>query len=71
VNAGAYVLESDVVQEVPADPADFGRDVLPRLAAAGRLRGHVLEGGAFCLGVDTPRALARAEAMLAGAEVAP
>ncbi len=68
VNAGAYVLESSVAAEVPADPADFGHDVLPRLAAGRRLRGHVLEAGAFCLGVDTPRALARARAMLAGAE---
>ena len=71
VNAGAYVLESSVVAEVPADPADFGRDVLPRLAAAGRLHGHVLEPGAFCLGVDTAAALARAEAMLADVAVAP
>ncbi len=71
VTAGAYVLEASVVAEVPRDPADFGRDVLPRLAAAGRLRGHVLEAGAFCLGVDTPAALARAAAMIAGAEVAP
>lgn len=71
VNAGAYVLEASVVEEVPPDPADFGRDVLPRLAAAGRLRGHMLEAGAFCLGLDTPAALARATAMIAWAEVAP
>ncbi len=71
VNAGAYVLDASIAQEVPQDPADFGRDVLPRLAAAGRLRGHVLEAGAFCLGVDLPGALARARALLATAEVAP
>ncbi len=71
VNAGAYVIESTVAGEVPEGPMDFGHDVLPALASAGRLRGHLLEPGAFCLGVDTPAALARAQAMMASAEVAP
>ncbi|HEX9109088.1 MAG TPA: nucleotidyltransferase family protein [Longimicrobiales bacterium] len=71
VNAGAYVLESQVLAAVPQGPADFGRDVLPVLAGEGKLMGHVMERGGFCLGVDTPERLRIAESMLAAGEVAP
>ncbi len=73
VNAGAYVLEPQVLGEVDmrVGEVDFGRHVLPRLAASGRLYGHVLEPAGFCLGVDTVERLQRARAMLATAEVAP
>ncbi len=73
VNAGAYVLEPQVLGEVDMrlGEVDFGRHVLPRLAAAGRLFGHVLEPAGFCLGVDTVESLEKARAMLATAEVAP
>lgn len=69
VNAGVYVLEAEVAERVPAGYADFGRDVLPGLAEEGRLAGHVMEDGAFCLGVDTPARLREAERMVATAEV--
>lgn len=62
VNAGAYVLEPGVAQYMADGFLDFGHDVLPRLAAAGELHGYVLEPGAWCLGIDTPDRLERAEA---------
>jgi mannose-1-phosphate guanylyltransferase len=54
VNAGAYLLEPAVAASLEARFLDFGHDVLPRLAAAGTLYGHVLEDGAYCMGIDTP-----------------
>jgi hypothetical protein len=35
--------------------------VLPGLRRSGRLRAHVLEDGAYCLGIDTPDRLRQAE----------
>lgn len=64
VNAGAYLLEPSVAQRVPAGFSDFGTDVLPELVADGELASHLLEEGAFCLGVDTPAALRVAEELL-------
>lgn len=71
VNAGAYALEPDVAEEIGPGFADFGSDVLPALTARGRVRGHVLEAGGFCLGVDTPERFAVAERLLSRVEVAP
>ncbi|MBX6366035.1 MAG: hypothetical protein IRZ00_19480, partial [Gemmatimonadetes bacterium] len=71
VNAGAYVLEAEVAAEIGPGYADFGRDVLPVLAARGRVRGYVMEAGGFCLGVDTPARFAVAERLLSAGEVAP
>ena len=71
MNAGAYLLEPAARAHVPAGASDFGRDVLPRLAAAGTLFGHLLEPAGFCLGVDTPERLRVARGMLARAEVTP
>ncbi|HEX7050695.1 MAG TPA: nucleotidyltransferase family protein [Longimicrobiales bacterium] len=64
VNAGAYLLEDEVLGYIPAGYQDFGRDVLPGLAEAGKLFGHVLEDDAYCLGVDTPERYAVAEALI-------
>lgn len=61
INAGAYVLEPSVAGWMAPGFLDFGHDVLPRLAAARQLRAHVLEDGAYCLGIDTPDRLRRAE----------
>lgn len=69
VNAGAYVVERRAAGWVADGCADFGRDVFPRLAAAGELRGHVIEDSGFCLGLDTPECFARAEHMAAGGVV--
>ena len=61
INAGAYLLEPDVAGRLPGGFLDFGQDVLPGLAATGRLQAHVLEDGAYCLGIDTPDRLRQAE----------
>jgi mannose-1-phosphate guanylyltransferase len=61
INAGAYLLEPDVAAELPGGFLDFGHDVLPGLARSGRLQAHVLEAGAYCLGIDTPDRLRQAE----------
>ncbi|RME75853.1 MAG: nucleotidyltransferase family protein [Chloroflexi bacterium] len=44
-NAGIYVLEPDVLADIPADtPYDFGHDVFPALLANGqRVAGYVIE----------------------------
>jgi mannose-1-phosphate guanylyltransferase len=70
VNAGAYVVESRAAAWVDDGFSDFGRDVFPRLADADELRGHTIEAGGFCLGLDTPDCFARAERMAAAGEVA-
>jgi mannose-1-phosphate guanylyltransferase len=70
VNAGAYFVEPALAQSVPNGFSDFGHDVLPELAARGLLAGHVVEDGAYCLGVDTPERLAIARGMLRALEVA-
>lgn len=64
VNAGAYLLEGAVLQHVGEGFQDFGHDVFPELIRERRARGHVLEPGSFCLGLDTPERFARAEALL-------
>jgi mannose-1-phosphate guanylyltransferase len=69
VNAGAYALEPEVATLLDPGFLDFGHDVLPRLAAAGELRGHVLEDGAYCMGIDTPERLALAERILSEQQV--
>jgi mannose-1-phosphate guanylyltransferase len=63
VNAGAYCLEPALRQRIASGFRDFGHDVLPSLAAEGVLGGHIVEEGAYCLGVDTPERLALARAM--------
>jgi mannose-1-phosphate guanylyltransferase len=59
VNAGVYALEPAIADLIGAGYQDFGRDVLPRLAAAGQLAAHVLEEGSACLGLDTPESYAQ------------
>jgi NDP-sugar pyrophosphorylase family protein len=59
VNAGVYALEPDVVTWIPPGAfADFGRDVFPRMIAAGApVGGHVIDG--YCLGLDAPEPWSR------------
>ncbi len=64
VNAGAYLLEPGVAAALGAGFQDFARDLFPRLAAEGRLGGHVLEPDGYCLGIDTPASLATAQALV-------
>ncbi len=57
VNAGAYCLESAVLDLMPHGFSDFGRHVLPGLAQKRQITAHVMEENAYCLGVDTPEGL--------------
>jgi len=69
VNAGAYLLEPEVLAAIPAGFQDFGRDVFPRLLAGGGLYGHVIEDSGFCLGLDTPESFAEGRRLLEAGEV--
>ena len=60
INAGVYALEPSVTGWIGEGYQDFGHDVLPLLAEAGELNGHVIEAGGFCLGLDTPERYSRA-----------
>jgi len=64
VNAGVYILEPDICRHIPADIFyDFGRDVFPSLIQLNLpLHGHPIND--YCLAVDTPEALARAQQTL-------
>ena len=69
VNAGAYLLQPGVADWIPDGCQDFGNDILPRLASAGKLAGYVLEPEAFCLGLDTPASFERGEEILRAGSV--
>lgn len=69
INAGAYCLEPQLAARLGAGFLDFGHTVLPALAADGELAGHVVEDGAFCLGLDTPERLHLARAMTGAGEI--
>jgi mannose-1-phosphate guanylyltransferase len=64
INAGAYFIEPVVAMELAPGYLDFGHDVLPRLAMAGRAGAHVVERSGYCLGVDTPERLAVARTLV-------
>jgi NDP-sugar pyrophosphorylase family protein len=69
VNAGAYLVEPEVVKEIPPGRAyDFGRDLFPRLLAQGRpICGYLIDG--YCLGLDTPDSYQRAVELVESGEV--
>jgi NDP-sugar pyrophosphorylase family protein len=71
INAGAYALEPGLADTMAEGFLDFGHDLLPALAGGGAVTAHVVEDGAFCLGVDTPARYERAVRMLADGVVAP
>lgn len=64
INAGVYCIEPELTERLEDGFSDFGHDVLPALARSGELAGHVIEKGAFCLGVDTPERVQLARAFL-------
>jgi NDP-sugar pyrophosphorylase family protein len=68
-NAGIYVLDPDVLREVPANtPFDFGMNVFPNLLAAGRdLYGVRLDG--YLLDIGAPERYWQAEADFAAGRV--
>jgi NDP-sugar pyrophosphorylase family protein len=69
VNAGVYLLEPEIVSEIPAGRAyDFGRDLFPSLLTRGvPLYGYVIDG--YCLGVDTPDSYQEAIRLIAAGKV--
>lgn len=69
INAGVYMLDAALADDVATGFSDFGRDVFPRWAQAGKLRAHVLEADAFCLGLDTPEHFAIGERLVAAGQV--
>jgi D-glycero-D-manno-heptose 1,7-bisphosphate phosphatase len=63
VNGGLYAFSSWVWKRFPAGASSLERDVLPALAAEGRLEGLELPGAFWDIG--TPEEWARAEARFA------
>jgi glucose-1-phosphate cytidylyltransferase len=55
VNGGFYVVEPEIIDLVPGDACVFERDILPLLAAQGRVGAFQHPGDFLC--VDTPRDL--------------
>ncbi len=68
INAGVYVLQRDVLDNVPEDTFfDFSKDLVPSLMAQGRrIQGHRIEG--VWMDVGRPRDLLRANLAVADME---
>jgi NDP-sugar pyrophosphorylase family protein len=64
VNAGVYILQPEICRHIPAGTFyDFGRDVFPHLLQMNLpVWGYPIHD--FCLAVDTPEALDRAQEIL-------
>lgn len=54
VNAGVYVLDRSIVSDLFAQPASLESDILPPLAAAGRLSGLTAADGAYFIDIGIP-----------------
>jgi mannose-1-phosphate guanylyltransferase len=54
VSTGACLLEPAMAERIEPGFSDFGADVFPILVRDGALAAHIIEPGAFCLGLDTP-----------------
>jgi D,D-heptose 1,7-bisphosphate phosphatase len=63
INGGAYILRKEVVDAL-AQGSSLERDLLPRLAAEGRLAGKAFEG--FFIDIGLPETYAQAERTLCG-----
>ena len=59
MNGGAYAFAPTLWRHLPEGPSSLERDVLPPLAAAGRIRGFRCPGAFFDIG--TPEEWERAE----------
>ncbi len=68
INAGVYVLQKDVLSEVPEHTFyDFSKDLVPKLMSEGRrIQGHTVDG--IWMDVGRPRDLLRANLAIAEAE---
>jgi D,D-heptose 1,7-bisphosphate phosphatase len=62
INGGVYWLKRAILDEVGPPPASLERDVLPRLAAQGLVRGAIFDGRFIDIG--TPEDLAKAGLLL-------
>lgn len=70
VNTGAYLFEPTIAREIGDGYQDFGHDVFPALADAGRLRGYTMERSGYCIGLDTPDSFRLAESLITSGQVA-
>ena len=63
VNAGIYVLNPEILDQIPAgQPCDFGRQVFPRMLAEDwTLCGYRMQGDEGLWWIDTPADLARVQ----------
>jgi len=70
INAGVYVLQKDVLSEIPENTFyDFSKDLVPRLMSEGRrIQGYEVNG--IWMDVGRPRDLLRANLAIADAEYA-
>ncbi len=59
INAGVYVLDRSMIEEIDERPGSLEQEVLPRWAREGRL--HAFRSSAYFLDIGTPDRLARAE----------
>ena len=66
INAGIYVLEPDVLDEIPPGPVSIERETFPRLVDAGAL--FALASDADWVDVGTPAAYLDANLLMAGTE---
>jgi NDP-sugar pyrophosphorylase family protein len=71
VNAGIYFMRPEVVDLIPPDqPHDFARQLFPSMLARGlSLGAYVVDD--YCLGLDTPEALARLTDLISSGKVRP
>ena len=69
VNAGVYVVRTAILEAFPENTfLDWGRDVLPKLVAAGApVFGYNIDG--YCLGLDTPGSYERGMALIEAGSV--
>ena len=69
VNVGVYLLEPEIVGEIPLGRFyDFGRDLFPFLLKRGRrIFGYLITG--YCLGIDTPESYQKAIRLIETGEV--
>jgi D,D-heptose 1,7-bisphosphate phosphatase len=63
INGGVYMIRREAIERLPARTSSLERDLLPGLAAEGRLAGAVYDG--FFVDIGVPEALTSARASVA------
>lgn len=64
INGGVYWLKKSVVSGISPGPTSLERDIFPKLAEAGLMRGYVYDR--FLLDIGIPESLAAAETLVPG-----